>query len=118
MKTSKLKPIVWIGTTIEDLRSSPKNVKDSIGYALYEAQKRIKPFKAKPMKGLSSVIEIKTDYLTDTYRTVYTVKLGERLYVLHVFKKKSKKGISTPKPDISLIKSRLKIAHELAKEEK
>lgn len=118
MKTSQLKPIVWIGTTIADLRSFPKNVKDCIGYALYEAQKGIKPFKAKPMKGLSGVIEIKTDYLADTYRTVYTVKLGEQLYVLHVFKKKSKKGISTPKPDIGLIKSRLKIAQDLAKEGK
>ncbi len=116
MKTSKLKPIVWIGSTIEDIRSFPKNIKDNIGYALYEAQKGKMPFKAKPMKGLSGVIEIRTDYLTDTFRTVYTVKLGARLYVLHVFKKKSKKGISTPKPDIDLIKSRLKTAQELAKE--
>ncbi len=75
------------------------------------------PFKAKSMKGLPGVIEIKADYLADTFRTVYTVKLGARLYVLHVFKKK-KKGISTPKPDIDLIKSRLKTAQELAKEER
>ena len=72
----------------------------------------------KSIKGLPGVVEIKTDYLSDTYRTVYAVKLGDVLYVLHFFKKKSKKGTATPKPDIKVIKSRLKIAKEHAKESK
>ena len=85
-----------------------------MGYALHEAQQGEMPTKAKPMKGLSGVIEIKTDYHSDTYRTVYAIKLGDKLYVLHVFKKKSKKGISTPKPDMDVIKSRLKIAQHIS----
>lgn len=43
---------------------------------------------------------------------IYTVQFKDSVYVLHCFKKKSSSGISTPKPDIDLIKSRLKIAIE------
>jgi phage-related protein len=50
------------------------------------------------------------DFDSDTYRAVYTVKFAEVVYVLHVFQKKSKSGIATPKTDIDLIESRLKLA--------
>lgn len=46
----------------------------------------------------------------DTYRAVYTIKFKEAIYVLHVFKKKSTKGIATPKKDMDLIEKRLKDA--------
>lgn len=44
---------------------------------------------------------------------MYAVRVGENLYVLHAFQKKSKKGIATPKPDIELIKRRLKAVKDL-----
>ncbi len=113
----ELKSIIWIGSSLEDLREFPEQVKDEIGYVLYEAQKGEMPIKAKPLKGFSGVIEIKIGHQTDAYRTVYAIKLGEKLYVLHAFKKKSKKGISMPKPDLNLIRTRLKIAQKLANEE-
>lgn len=46
----------------------------------------------------------------EQYREVYTVKYKEVLYVLHIFQKKSKRDIETPKQDIELIKNRLKRA--------
>lgn len=49
---------------------------------------------------------------TDTYRAVYTVKFTEVVYVLHIFQKKSKKGIATPKKEIDLINKRLQQAQE------
>lgn len=58
------------------------------------------------------LLEIVDDYRTDTYRAVYTVKFGDWVYVLHAFKKKSKKGIATPKAESDAIKSRLKLAEE------
>ena len=70
------------------------------------------------MRGIESgVFEIVSDYATNTYRAVYTVKVGRNLYVLHAFQKKSKRGIATPKKDIDLIKRRLSRAKELAKQE-
>lgn len=72
---------------------------------------------SKPLKGFggANVVEIVSDYQTDTYRAVYTVRFGERVYVLHAFQKKSKKGIATSQSDIELIKRRLKQAEELHK---
>ena len=69
---------------------------------------------AKPLKGFggASVLEVVEDYRGDTYRAVYTVKFVEAVYVLHVFQKKSKRGIATPKLEMDLIKDRLKRAIE------
>ena len=55
------------------------------------------------------------DYRGDTYRAIYTVRFTERIYVLHMFQKKAKQGIKTPKQDIDLIKQRLKEAEALQK---
>jgi phage-related protein len=52
------------------------------------------------------------DFDGDTYRAVYTVRFSEVVYVLHVFQKKSKRGIATPKQDIELIEKRLNTAQE------
>ena len=66
------------------------------------------------MRGIGSGVgEIVARYDTDTYRAVYTVKIGEKIYVLHAFQKKSTRGIRTPKREIDLINQRLKIAQQL-----
>lgn len=71
---------------------------------------------AKPLKGLGSgVLEVVSDHRGDTFRSVYTVRLAERVFVLHAFQKKSKSGIATPKSEIELIKQRLKQAIEISK---
>ena len=83
-----------------------------MGFALYRAQLGKKHPNAKPLKGFkgSGVLEIVENFDGDTYRAVYTVKFAERVYVLHTFQKKSKRGIATPKQDIDLIEARLKRA--------
>ena len=66
------------------------------------------------MRGIGSgVWEIVARYDTDTYRAVYTVNIGDKIYVLHAFQKKSTRGIRTPKREIDLIKQRLTIARQL-----
>jgi phage-related protein len=75
------------------------------------------PRDAKPFKGVGGgVIEIALRYASDAYRVVTAVQLGKRIYVLHAFQKKSKKGIETPKRDGDLIKKRYAEAQELARE--
>lgn len=83
-----------------------------MGYALYQAQKGFKTPTTTPLHGFggAGVLEIVEDYQTNTYRAVYTVKFGNSIYVLHAFQKKSKKGRATPRPDIGIIKRRLKAA--------
>jgi phage-related protein len=108
------KPVHWVGSSREDLRSCPDETRREIGFALRLAQRGEKPSSAKPLKGFggAGVLEIVENWRGDTYRAVYTVRFAEALYVLHVFKKKSKSGIRTPKPEIDLIESRLRAARE------
>ena len=110
----KIKSIVWIGSSRRDLKSFPAEVRDIMGYALYQAQVGRKAPSAKPLVGFggASVLEIVGDFQSDTYRAVYTVKFSDLIYVLHAFQKKSKKGIATPKPDVDLVKRRLRLAEE------
>jgi phage-related protein len=115
MSTNKsYKPVVWIGRSLEDLKEFPEEVQGEMGYALYLAQTGKKHISAKPLKGFggAEVVEIVTNFDSDTYRAVYTVKLAGVVYVLHAFQKKSKRGIATPKKDIDLIKERLKKAKQ------
>lgn len=109
-----IKSIIWIGSSRKSLKSFPAEVKDVIGYALYQAQVGRKAPSAKPLAGFggAGVVEIVEDYQTDTYRAVYTVRFSDAVYVLHAFQKKSKKGIATPKTDLALIRQRLKFAEE------
>ncbi|MEK6564288.1 MAG: type II toxin-antitoxin system RelE/ParE family toxin [Candidatus Omnitrophota bacterium] len=109
-----LKRIDFIGSSREDLRAFPEEVKQDIGYALYEAQKGEKPIAAKPLKGFSGagVLEIVENFTGGTYRAVYTVRFQKVIYILHCFQKKSKHGIKTPRQDIDLIKQRLRTAEE------
>ncbi len=85
-----------------------------MGFALYQAQIGRVHGSAKPLKGFGGarVVEIVDDHQGDTYRTVYTVKFGSAIYVLHAFQKKSKHGIKTPQAEIDLVKRRLKAAEE------
>ena len=110
----QIKPIIWIASTKSDLISFPDDVQDEIGHALYQAHQGEKSDKAKPFKGFGSaaVLEIVESDAAGTYRAVYTVKFKEVIAVLHVFQKKSKQGIATPKQDVDLIKSRFKLAEQ------
>ena len=97
-----LKPVEWIGSSLNDLKEFPEEVQQVVGYALYLAQCGEKHENAKPLKGFkgAGMLEIVEDFDSNTYRAVYTVKLADVIYVLHTFQKKSKRGISTSKQDI------------------
>jgi len=85
--------------------------------ALYDAQKGGKSPDAKPFTGVGSgVFEIVTRFDTDTYRTVYVVQIGERVYVLSAFQKKAKTGRKTPLQEVELIKRRYERVVEMEKE--
>ena len=113
-----MKPVHWIGSSRKDLRAMPDQVQDDIGYALYLAQMGGKHADAKPLTGFkgAGVLEVVENHDGDTYRAVYTVKFANAVYVLHVFQKKSKRGIATPQADMDLIKRRLQQAAEDAKD--
>src|SRR6266571_5193563 len=112
------KPLYWVGSSKRDLRSLPSQVGDLFGYALYLAQDGKKHEQAKPLKGFGSagVLEVVEDWDRSTYRAVYTVRFEGAVFVLHIFQKKSRRGAATPKADLDLIRERLKVAEQFAKE--
>jgi phage-related protein len=109
------KPLLWVGTSREDLKAFPEEVRQVMGYALFQAQLGGKHPDAKPLKGFggAGVLEVVDDFDGDAFRAVYTVKLAGAVYVLHAFQKKSKKGIKTSKSDLEKVKARLKLAEEI-----
>ena len=104
-----LKPVRWVGTSLRDLRSFPRAVRSDIGQALFAAQEGETDPAAKPLKGFggASVLEIVASHRGNAWRVVYTVRFQDAIYVLHVFQKKSTRGIATPAREIALIKQRL-----------
>lgn len=116
--TVELKPVRWIASTLGDLKEFPVAVRKIVGFAIDQAQRGSKHPKAKPLKGFggASVLEIVDDFDGDTYRAIYTVRFRGVVYVLHVFQKKSKSGIATPKHEIDLLKQRFKLAEQDYKE--
>ncbi len=104
-----LKPVRWMGTSLRDLRSFPPRVRRDFGQALFTAQQGKTDPAAKPLHGFggAGVLEIVASYFGGAWRTVYTVRFPGAIYVLHVFQKKSTRGIATPRREIELIKKRL-----------
>jgi phage-related protein len=110
-----IKPTVFVGSSRKDLQGFPAPVRSEIGQALFEAQLGDHPHNAKPLKGLSGVLEIRDNHDGDTYRAVYTVRFEGVLYVLHAFQKKSTSGMATPQRHIDLVKQRLRDAETIHK---
>ena len=118
MKAPTLKELLWIGSSRKDMREFPENVRLVMGFALYQAQAGGKHPDAKPLRGFhgAGVLEVVDDFDGDTFRTVYTVRFEDAVYVLHAFQKKSKKGIATPKLELDLVHERYKQAKRLHEE--
>jgi phage-related protein len=107
------KPLFWVGSSKDDLLAFPGPVQDELGTALSVAQFGGKHPSAKPWRGEGpGVFEIVEDHRGDTYRTVYTVRFEQAIYVLHAFQKKSPSGIRTSRKDIDLISRRLNEARD------
>jgi len=106
------KPTVWIGSSRDDLRAFQDEARRVMGFAINDAQNGDEHPRAKALKGFGgrSLLEVIDDEDGDTYRAVYTVRFAGVVYILHAFQKKSKKGIETPKRDVEIIRTRLKLA--------
>jgi phage-related protein len=103
------KPVRWMGTSLRDLRSFPSAGRIDIEHALFTAQEGKTDPAAKPLKGFGGggVLEIVASHHGNAWRAVYTVRFQDAIYVLHVFQKKSTRGIATPTREIDWIKRRL-----------
>jgi phage-related protein len=115
---SMQRPLEWIGSSHKDLMALPVDVRRFFGFALSLAQSGDKHDAAKVLQGFggAGVLEVVENDAGGTYRAVYTVKYAEAVFVLHCFQKKSKRSAATPKEDMDIIHTRLKIAQAYVKE--
>ena len=91
----------------------PDPVQDRIGFVLYQGRLGRKHRDTRPLKGLGSgVLKVVSRHDGDTRRAAYTVRFKAAVYVLHAFRKKAKRGAETPRPDIELVRSRLRTAEQ------
>lgn len=103
-----LRPLLWVASSKRDYDQFPARVQETMGFELFLAQTGQHPPSAKLLRGLGSgTVELIEDFAGDTYRAVYTVRFAAAIYILHAFKKKSKRGRKTPHSDIDLIRRRL-----------
>ncbi len=103
------KPISWIKAARKNFEEFPEEVQCDMLDALTVAAEGGKSDKAKSFKGIDGgVFEIALKYRGDAFRTLYTVKIGTDIWVIHAFQKKSKSGIKTPQNEVGIIHERLK----------
>lgn len=114
--TRKTRPISWVKAARKAFESFPEGARLSCLAALTIAADGQKSDLAKPMQGMGSgVFEIALPFRGDAFRVVYAVKLGDDIWVIHAFQKKSNKGIKTPKREVDVIKARLSGIKEMVK---
>jgi phage-related protein len=112
--TPRTLPVSWIRAALREFERFPENVQSICLTALTIVAEGGKPDVAKPMHGMGSgVFEIALPFRGDAFRVVYAVQLGEDIWVVHAFQKKSTQGIKTPKRDVDLIKDRLQRLKEM-----
>jgi len=110
----KTRPISWVKASRKIFETFPEGAQSICLAALTIAAEGGKADIAKPMHGMGSgVFEIALPFVGDAFRVVYAVQLGEEIWVVHAFQKKSTQGIKTPKREIDLMKDRLKKLKEM-----
>lgn len=101
-----MKTIVWQGSSYNDLRAFPLNARRDAGYQLDKVQRGLEPNDWKPMATVGrGVREIRIREDDGAFRVIYVASLGDSIYVLHAFQKKSQK---TSVKDLNLAKARFK----------
>jgi phage-related protein len=108
------RPISWIKAALKEFDTFPEKAKSICLAALTIAAEGGKADTSKPMHGFGSgVFEIALRFRGDAFRVLYAVQLGEEIWVLHAFQKKSTRGIKTPQREIDLIADRMKRLKEI-----
>jgi|SRR6056297_1174706 len=110
------RPISWIKAAQRDFEKFPEEVQNDMMAALTIAAEGSKSDNAKPFKGVDGgVFEIALRHRGDAFRVIYAVKIGDEIWVIHAFQKKSKAGIKTPQAEVDLVRKRLKRLKEALK---
>jgi len=99
------KPILWIGSSLQDLRAFPEDARRRAGFELRRVQQGLQPTDWKPMANVGTGVEEIRIGTGQEHRVFYVARFEELVYVLHAFEKRSRK---TPARDIEVARDRLR----------
>jgi phage-related protein len=101
-----MKPVEFLGDSLDRLRAFPNGARREAGFQLDRVQRGLDPDDWKPMKGVGQgVREIRVRDASGAFRVVYVATFAEAVYVLHAFSKKTRQ---TPLRDLVVAQSRFR----------
>ena len=101
-----MRPLSFVGSSLDDLRAFPAAVRHAIGVELMRVQFGCVPNDFKPLKEVGAgAYEIRV-HVEGAWRVIYVAKFEKAIYVLHAFQKKTRK---TARSDIELAARRYKL---------
>lgn len=104
-----MKPVVWCGDSLEQVRDFPPDARRLAGHQLDKVQRGIDPDDWKPMPSVGLGVREVRVRAQGQYRVVYLAKFEEAVYVLHAFAKKTQR---TTKQDLELAAKRFRELRE------
>ena len=100
-----MKPLVWLGSSLDDVRRFSSKARQGIGYQLYKIQIGLEPTDWKPMPSIGPGVREIRIHADREHRVIYVVQFREAVYILHAFVKKTQQ---TSKGDLELAARRLR----------
>lgn len=100
-----MKPLIWAGSSLRDVRRFPPKARQDIGFQLYKVQSSLEPSDWKPMPSVGDGVREIRVHAGQEYRVIYVARFEEAVYVLHAFSKKTQR---TPQHDIALAVQRFR----------
>lgn len=108
-----MRVVSWVRAALKEYERFPAGARLEVDRALRVAADGEKADIAKPMAGLGAgVMEIAVKFRGDAWRAIYALQIGDDIWVVHAFQKKSTSGIATPKHEIDLIRDRIRTLKE------
>ena len=98
------KPLVWLGSSLTDLRAFPRDARRLAGFQLRRVQQGLQPNDWKPMTTVGPGVQEIRVHTRLAQRVLYVARFSEAIYVLHAFEKRTRK---TPKRDLDVARDRL-----------
>lgn len=97
----------FLGDSKAVIRAFPDMARSEAGFQIGRVQLGEEPDDWKPMQSVGpGVREIRIRESTGAFRVIYTATVGEHVYVLHAFQKKSR---ATAHRDIELARARFRM---------
>ena len=108
--------VVWEGDSREVLQAFPEEVRQNLGFQLWQLQQGERPGDYRPLPSIGTgVFELRDQDERAWYRVVYLSRINDVIYVLHCFEKKSRE---MTRKEFEKAKQRLKAVKARWAEEK